>query len=60
MAAGHNPMAIKRGIDKAVEGVVAELQKMSKATKDQNEIAQVGTISAPTTTPPSATSLPRP
>ncbi|MCF8034525.1 MAG: chaperonin GroEL [Desulfarculaceae bacterium] len=46
VAAGHNPMAIKRGIDKAVEGVVAELQKMSKATKDQNEIAQVGTISA--------------
>jgi chaperonin GroEL len=46
VAAGHNPMAIKRGIDKAVDGVVAELQKMSKATKDQNEIAQVGTISA--------------
>ncbi|MCB2225567.1 MAG: chaperonin GroEL [Desulfarculaceae bacterium] len=46
VAAGHNPMAIKRGIDKAVEGVVAELKKMSKATKDQNEIAQVGTISA--------------
>jgi len=46
VAAGHNPMAIKRGIDRAVEGVVGELQKMSKATKDQNEIAQVGTISA--------------
>jgi chaperonin GroEL len=46
VAAGHNPMAIKRGIDKAVEAVVAELKKVSKATKDQKEIAQVGTISA--------------
>jgi len=46
VAAGHNPMAIKRGIDKAVESVVAELKKISKATKDQKEIAQVGTISA--------------
>ena len=46
VAAGHNPMAIKRGIDKAVEAVVAELKKISKATKDQKEIAQVGTISA--------------
>jgi chaperonin GroEL len=46
VAAGHNPMAIKRGIDKAVEAVVAELKKTSKATKDQKEIAQVGTISA--------------
>jgi len=46
VAAGHNPMAIKRGIDKAVETVVAELKKISKATKDQKEIAQVGTISA--------------
>ncbi|MBU2518344.1 MAG: chaperonin GroEL, partial [Proteobacteria bacterium] len=46
VAAGLNPMAIKRGIDRAVEGVVNELQKMSKPTKDQNEIAQVGTISA--------------
>ncbi|MBU1451218.1 MAG: chaperonin GroEL, partial [Proteobacteria bacterium] len=45
VAAGLNPMAIKRGIDRAVEGVVNELQKMSKPTKDQNEIAQVGTIS---------------
>ena len=46
VAAGHNPMAIKRGIDRAVETVVAELKKISKATKDQKEIAQVGTISA--------------
>ena len=46
VAAGHNPMAIKRGIDKAVEAVVAELGKISKPTKDQKEIAQVGTISA--------------
>jgi chaperonin GroEL len=46
VAAGHNPMDIKRGIDKAVVAVVAELKKMSKPTKDQKEIAQVGTISA--------------
>ncbi len=46
VAAGHNPMDIKRGIDKAVETVVAELRKISKPTKDQKEIAQVGTISA--------------
>ena len=46
VAAGHNPMALKRGIDKAVEVVVAELQKLSKPTKDRKEIAQVGTISA--------------
>ena len=46
VAAGNNPMAIKRGIDKAVEVTVAELHKMSKPTKDQREIAQVGTISA--------------
>lgn len=46
VVAGNNPMAIKRGIDKAVEAAVAELAKMSKPTKDQKEIAQVGTISA--------------
>jgi len=46
VAAGHNPMDIKRGVDKAVTAVVAELKKMSKPTKDQKEIAQVGTISA--------------
>jgi chaperonin GroEL len=39
-------MAIKRGIEKAVEAVVEELKKLSKPTKDQEEIAQVGTISA--------------
>src|SRR5215204_1786305 len=46
VAAGHNPMEIKRGIDKAVEVVVAELKRLSKPTKDNKEIAQVGTISA--------------
>src|SRR5210317_1995163 len=46
VAAGNNPMAIKRGIDAAVEVIVKELQGLSKATKDQREIAQVGTISA--------------
>ncbi len=46
VAAGHNPMDIKRGIDKAVETVVSELRRISKPTKDQKEIAQVGTISA--------------
>ncbi|MCB2149128.1 MAG: chaperonin GroEL [Deltaproteobacteria bacterium] len=46
VAAGNDPMAIKRGIDAAVEVVVKELQKLSKPTQDQREIAQVGTISA--------------
>jgi len=46
VAAGHNPMEIKRGIDKAVVTVVGELKKMAKPTKDKKEIAQVGTISA--------------
>ena len=46
VAAGHNPMEIKRGIDKAVEAIVASLKKMAKVTKDPKEIAQVGTISA--------------
>ena len=46
VAAGSNPMSIKRGIDKAVDIVVEELQKISKPTKDKREIAQVGTISA--------------
>ena len=46
VAAGSNPMDVKRGIDKAVEAVVKELKKLSKPTKDQKEIAQVGTISA--------------
>ncbi len=46
VAAGVNPMAIKRGIEKAVEVAVEELKKLSKPTKDQEEISQVGTISA--------------
>src|SRR5210317_1697399 len=46
VAAGNNPMAIKRGIDAAVCVVVKELQNLSKPTQDQREIAQVGTISA--------------
>jgi chaperonin GroEL len=46
VAAGVNPMSIKRGIDKAVALVVAELKTMSKPTKDKKDIAQVGTISA--------------
>ncbi len=46
VAAGHNPMEIKRGIEKAVLRVTEDLKKMSKVTKDPKEIAQVGTISA--------------
>ncbi|MEN8258505.1 MAG: chaperonin GroEL, partial [Thermodesulfobacteriota bacterium] len=46
VAAGTNPMEIKRGIDQAVGVVVAELAKISNPTKEQKEIAQVGTISA--------------
>src|SRR5689334_15027665 len=46
VAAGHDPMSIKRGIDKAVTKVVDELKSMSKPTRDRDEIAQVGTISA--------------
>ncbi len=46
VTSGQNPMELKRGIDKAVEAVVAELMKLSKPVKDQKEIAQVGTISA--------------
>ncbi|MFH1911592.1 MAG: chaperonin GroEL [Pseudomonadota bacterium] len=46
VAAGSNPMDVKRGIDKAVEVVVKELRRQSKPTKDAKEIAQVGTISA--------------
>ncbi|MGD0917550.1 MAG: chaperonin GroEL [Thermodesulfobacteriota bacterium] len=46
VAAGANPMEVKRGIDIAVEEVVKELKKLSKPTKDQKEISQVGTISA--------------
>ncbi|MFN3466212.1 MAG: chaperonin GroEL [Candidatus Brocadiales bacterium] len=46
ITAGANPIALKRGIDKAVELVVEELQKLSKPVKGRSEIAQVGTISA--------------
>jgi chaperonin GroEL len=46
VAAGGNPMSIKRGIEKAVDLVVEELKKISKPTKERKEIAQVGTISA--------------
>jgi len=46
VTAGHNPMEIKRGIDKAVEAAVESLKKLSKPVKNHKEIAQVGTISA--------------
>ena len=46
VTAGTNPMGIRRGIDKAVDKVVAELVKLSTPTKGKNEIAQVGSISA--------------
>ncbi len=46
VAAGANPMDVKRGIDAAVNTVVGELQTLSKPTKDQQEIAQVGSISS--------------
>jgi chaperonin GroEL len=46
VAAGHNPMALKRGIDAAVETVVAELKKLAKQTKGSKDIEHVGTISA--------------
>ena len=46
VAAGHDPMSLKRGIDRAVEAITGELKNLSKPTKDRKEIAQVGTISA--------------
>ncbi len=46
VAAGMNPMDLKRGIDKAVVQVIAEIGKKAKKVKDSSEIAQVGTISA--------------
>jgi chaperonin GroEL len=46
VAAGHDPMSLKRGIDRAVEAVTAELKNMSKPTMDRREFALVGTISA--------------
>jgi chaperonin GroEL len=46
VTAGHDPMEIKRGIDAAVEQIVEQLKKLSKSTKGEEEVAQVGTISA--------------
>src|SRR5476649_874685 len=46
VAAGMNPMDLKRGIDKAVDDVVADLKRRSKKIKTSQEIAQVGTVSA--------------
>ncbi len=46
VAAGRNPMSIKRGIDSAVTAIVEELNNLAKPTRDKAEIAQVGTISA--------------
>ncbi len=46
VTAGVNPMALKRGIDKAVETIIEELKRISVPTKGRKEIAQVGTISA--------------
>ena len=46
LAAGANAMDLKRGIDRAVEEMIASLRKLSKPTKDATEVAQVGTISA--------------
>jgi chaperonin GroEL len=46
VVAGMNPMDLKRGIDKAVKAITTELGRIAKPTRDSNEIAQVGTISA--------------
>jgi chaperonin GroEL len=46
VAAGHDPMTLKRGVDRAVGTVVEELKKLSKPVKGRDEIAQVGTVSA--------------
>jgi chaperonin GroEL len=46
VAAGHDPMSLKRGIEQGVTAIVDELKSLSKPTKDQKEIAQVGAISA--------------
>jgi len=46
VAAGHNPMALKRGIEKAVASVVAKLKEISRETTEKTEIAQVAAISA--------------
>ena len=57
VAAGRNPMAIKRGVDKAVEAVSKELGNIAKPTRDQKEIRSAPFL--PTPTPPSATSSPK-
>src|SRR5215510_138480 len=46
VAAGHDPMSLKRGVERAVKVVTEELKKLSKSTKGKDEIAQVGTVSA--------------
>jgi chaperonin GroEL len=46
VSAGHSPIELKRGIDRAVSAIVGELQKLSKPTRDRSEVAQVGSISA--------------
>ena len=46
VAAGMNPMDVKRGIDTAIEAVIGDIKKSSKKVKTSEEIAQVGTISA--------------
>jgi chaperonin GroEL len=46
VAAGHDPMNLKRGIDRAVASITEELKKLSKPTKGKDDIAQVGTVSA--------------
>jgi len=46
VTAGANPMALRRGIDKAVEAVVNELKKLSKPVKDKKEISQIATIAS--------------
>src|SRR5512144_746308 len=46
VAAGHDPMSLKRGIEKAVTKIVQLLKEQSKPTKGRDEIAQVGTVSA--------------
>jgi chaperonin GroEL len=46
VSAGHSPIELKRGVDRAVTAIVAELQKLSKPTRDRSEVAQVGAISA--------------
>src|SRR3989449_832220 len=46
VAAGHDPMSLKRGVDRAVTAIVEELKKLSKSTKGKDEIPQVGIVSA--------------